>query len=70
MGFRNYLFRSSKTNAAKRGHGFYLTFDQYMSLVKQNCYYCGNAPRPATQEILSKRGILNNLLFIIMALTD
>lgn len=56
MGFRNYLFRSSKANAVKRGHEFYLTFDQYMSLIRQNCYYCGNAPRPATSEVLSKRG--------------
>lgn len=56
MGFRNYLFRTSRDGAEKRNHDFKLTFEEFDNLVQQDCYYCGEHPRPASQELLQKRG--------------
>lgn len=38
-------FKSYKDGAARRGFAFELTLIQFISLVKQSCYYCGAAPR-------------------------
>lgn len=56
MGFRNYLFRSSKANAASRNHGFNLSFEEFDNIIQQDCYYCGEKPRPATEKQLKERG--------------
>lgn len=56
MGFRNYLYRAYKIGAENRHHKFLLTFDEFMNLVKKPCYYCGEPPRPASEELLKKRG--------------
>ena len=44
MGIRNQLFRIYKANAEKRNHSFDLTFDEFNSLIVQDCYYCGCPP--------------------------
>lgn len=56
MGFRHYLFRMYKHNADLRNRKFNLTFDEFNSIIKQSCYYCGEPPRPATYESLKARG--------------
>lgn len=56
QGFRNYLYRSSARNAEERKHKFNLTYDEFISLVKQDCFYCGEKPRPASLDLLKKRG--------------
>lgn len=38
------LFRSYKFNAEKRNYDFELSMDEFKSLTKQNCYYCGDVP--------------------------
>lgn len=44
MGIRNYFFTSYKRNADTRNHSFDLTFDEFNSLIVQDCYYCGQSP--------------------------
>ena len=56
MGFRNYLYRSSKSNAEKRHHGFNLSFDEFMNIIKKDCYYCGEPPHPASEKLIKDRG--------------
>ena len=38
------LMTSVKSGAKKRGLEFSLTLDQYISIVSQNCYWCGEEP--------------------------
>ena len=38
------LFRSYKSGANKRNLKFELTEEQFIELINQNCYYCGNPP--------------------------
>lgn len=44
MGIRNQLFRTYKANAEKRSYNFNLSFDEFNSLIIQDCYYCGGTP--------------------------
>ena len=63
IGFRNYLYRSAKTGAEKRGHNFNLTFDEYDNLIQKDCFYCGDHPRPMTEEQRKNRGNSKQPLF-------
>ena len=38
------VWQSYKCGAKKRGYTFELTKDQFLSIVKNNCTYCGNPP--------------------------
>lgn len=44
IGLKNRLLKDYRTGAVKRGKVFELTFDQFINLVEQNCYYCGAKP--------------------------
>lgn len=44
QGIRNYLYRTYRSNAEKRGHEFNLTKDQFISIIEQPCFYCGLPP--------------------------
>jgi hypothetical protein len=55
-GLRNFLYRSSKANAASRKHSFNLTFEEFNHIISQPCHYCGAEPREASKELLVKRG--------------
>jgi hypothetical protein len=41
----NELIRRYKHNAKKRGHEYCLTKEQFISITKENCYYCGVEPK-------------------------
>ena len=56
LGFRNYLFRNAQKGAKERKHDFNLSYDDFISIIKKPCYYCGEPPRPATMDQLKKRG--------------
>lgn len=56
LGFRNYLFRNAQKGAKERKHEFNLSYDEFIDIIKQPCYYCGEPPRPATMDQLKKRG--------------
>ena len=56
LGFRNYLFRTAKAGAANRNHEWHLTKEEFINIIRKNCYYCGTEPRPASEELLEKRG--------------
>ena len=40
----NSVYRSYAGHAASRGHVMELTRDQFLSLTKKDCFYCGKAP--------------------------
>lgn len=40
----NYLYSTYKRNALKRDYEFKLTKEEFYTLTKQNCYYCGCIP--------------------------
>ncbi len=56
QGFRNYLYRTSQHNAENRSHEFNLSYKEFIDLITQSCYYCGDSPKPASIELLKKRG--------------
>ena len=56
QGFRNYLFRNAIKGAETRHHEFKLTYDEFINIIKQSCYYCGEPPRPASEDLIKKRG--------------
>jgi hypothetical protein len=39
------LFKTYKRSALKRGLSFDLTFNEFCTLIKQNCFYCGSSPQ-------------------------
>lgn len=41
---QKYLFRIYKRNAEARNLDFFLTNEQFVNLVRQNCFYCGIKP--------------------------
>ncbi len=55
-GLRNFLYRSSKTNATSRHHSFNLTFEEFNNIISKPCHYCGKEPREVSKELLIKRG--------------
>lgn len=55
-GFRNFLYGSTKRNARKRKHGFYLTFSEFNEIISKPCHYCGEEPREMTPEMTKNRG--------------
>ncbi len=44
LGSRRRFYDEYKRNAKSRRINFKLTFNQFNSLIIQNCYYCGNEP--------------------------
>jgi cytidyltransferase-like protein len=40
----NKLFKRYKSDAARRNYEFKLTFEEFVTCCKQNCYYCDNMP--------------------------
>lgn len=40
-----HLYFSYKSSAVKRNYPFELTYDEFVSLVQQDCYYCGTPPK-------------------------
>ena len=55
MGFRHYLYRNTKRNAANRKHSFDLSFEEFDRLIQQNCAYCGAAPQ-TNEALIKERG--------------
>lgn len=41
---KNSLYHKYQVDAAKRGREFLLTKEQFLKIVTDNCYYCGEAP--------------------------
>lgn len=43
-GLKNRLYKDYKTGAVRRGKCFELSFEEFVNLIEQNCYYCGSSP--------------------------
>jgi hypothetical protein len=59
VALRNYVLRAYKASAKHRKVEWYLTDEQFDSLTKQACHYCGVAPF----AILTKRGHLGSFTY-------
>lgn len=42
--FINKIYKNYKESAATRGYSWELTDEQFLSLLQQSCFYCGNEP--------------------------
>ena len=51
IGLKNRLLKDYKSGAVKRGKQFELTFEQFINIVEQDCYYCGAKPVVHQYEI-------------------
>jgi hypothetical protein len=58
-GLKGYLYIQTKTNSKKRNHTFELTLDEFVSVISQNCFYCGDLPKKSTNKVLITRGHIN-----------
>lgn len=56
QGIRNYLYRYYKTNACKRNHEFNLTKEEFISIIRKPCFYCGCGPYPTSDKLKRERG--------------
>ena len=45
MGIKEQLFKRTKKSAEKRGMEWDLSFEFWVSLIGDRCYYCGSRPR-------------------------
>lgn len=59
IGIRNYLYRTYKIGAESRKHGFYLIYEDFIKLIKKDCFYCGEPPTPTSKKMLKARGNTN-----------
>jgi len=50
-GLKNRLLKDYRQGAVKRGKEFKLTFDQFVNLMEQDCFYCGAKPIIHTYEL-------------------
>lgn len=51
---KNKLYYQYKKKADKKGYEFNLTFEEFISLTKQNCYYCDKQPQQVFKSKKSK----------------
>lgn len=58
-GLKKYLYEQYIRGANKRNHKFFLTFDEFINIISQNCHYCGEPPKRATSKMLITRGHIN-----------
>lgn len=49
-------YGGSLTGAKKRGYSWELTFEEYITIVRENCVYCGSEPKPYSRN-LNRKGI-------------
>ena len=56
IGFKNKLYRQYKRNAKNRKHQFLLTQEEFENIIFQDCFYCGEKPRPMTQKQIEQHG--------------
>lgn len=60
IGARNDLICRYRTDAKKRGHDYLLTTNEFISLTKSNCFYCGNEPKQLHRRTRSRVPYLYN----------
>jgi 5-methylcytosine-specific restriction endonuclease McrA len=58
---KNALFWRYKDRAKKRGFSFSLEFDEFINLVQQNCFYCGEKPNQVDRKLRRKIFFYNGL---------
>lgn len=44
LGPKNEIFRRYKSRSKKKKIQFNITFDQFIKMIEQNCFYCGSEP--------------------------
>jgi hypothetical protein len=54
----NYHFRSTVKSARKRNLCFDLSFEQFSTIAKQNCFYCGVNPRMKVNPYTKSNGVV------------
>lgn len=50
-GLKNRLLKDYRVGASRRGMEFNLTFEEFVKLVEQNCFYCGAKPELHEYEL-------------------
>jgi hypothetical protein len=50
------VFRQYKVHAENRGYEFAIEWDDFVSITKSNCHYCGAAPKNKIGRTEKKRG--------------
>jgi len=50
-GLKNRLLKDYKAGASKRGLDFELTFEEFVSIMEQDCHYCGASPEVREYEL-------------------
>lgn len=48
-----------RRGADRRNHQFNLTIDEFVSIMKLNCYYCGTEPK----QIFKKKGLIHDSIY-------
>lgn len=54
------LYGSYKRGAEKRGYIFELKFEEFIKLIKQDCYYCGSKPSQLFKKREAREGVIYN----------
>lgn len=54
------LYGNYKRNAEKRGYSFELTLEQFVSIVLEECVYCGEPPNQWFKKEGAKEGVMYN----------
>lgn len=50
-GLKNRLLKDYRAGASKRGLDFDLTFEEFIEIMEQDCYYCGASPEVREYEL-------------------
>lgn len=58
---KHLLYSSYKKGAKRRGHSFLLNFEEFINLVQQKCFYCGEEPLQCCKNKYAKDFYYNGL---------
>ena len=58
---KHYLYGFYKRGAKRRGHSFLLSFEEFLNLAQQKCFYCGEEPLQCSKNKYAKNFYYNGL---------
>jgi len=58
-GLKKYLYNNCKRGGNLRNHTFELLFNDFVNIISQDCYYCGDKPQRSSNKLLVSRGHIN-----------
>lgn len=50
LAMKKSLYKNYKSSAQRRGYNFTLSLEEFVTLIEEDCYYCGETPKNSTNS--------------------